>query len=338
VRTGNWLDVVDQLTHTSSGGLFGVDGTFAIEAGRIAADDAHARFVDLGQSRTKEELLAHIAVGLSLPKWFGMNWDALDEVLARPDHALSGPILICWPRPDLLTEVDRNAARSFMSVVEAAAAERRDHDNGALLVVVPRDQIEHMSDLLKVAPRLLVWEVDWTSGFDSAWAELSEGSLHAAGLIAAQGKRTYTARYELETGNDFVTRHLSVEARSGSTAKRLDLRLEDGTWSANGQVLKDLELALDCDLDSCPLTNTMPILRHGLHQQPGEVTLSMAFVRLPDLEVVRSQQTYTHLRLLDGGGAVVRYQSAGFEADLVIDSDGFVVEYPKLGARRVLPR
>jgi hypothetical protein len=32
---------------------------------------------------------------------------------------------------------------------------------------------------------------------------------------------------------------------------------------------------------------------------------------------------------------VVRYSSGDFESDLTIDADGFVVEYPKLGAHRV---
>jgi hypothetical protein len=45
---------------------------------------------------------------------------------------------------------------------------------------------------------------------------------------------------------------------------------------------------------------------------------------------------YTHLRLTDDGGAVVRYRSGSFQSDLTVDQDGFVVVYPKLG-RRVEP-
>jgi hypothetical protein len=59
----------------------------------------------------------------------------------------------------------------------------------------------------------------------------------------------------------------------------------------------------------------------------------MAFIEVPSLRVVPSRQRYTHLRGLDGRGAVVRYASGSFQSDLVIDRDGFVVEYPQLGRR-----
>jgi hypothetical protein len=36
---------------------------------------------------------------------------------------------------------------------------------------------------------------------------------------------------------------------------------------------------------------------------------------------------------LDGGVARIRYRSGSFSSDLVIDSDGFVIDYPSLGHR-----
>ena len=62
----------------------------------------------------------------------------------------------------------------------------------------------------------------------------------------------------------------------------------------------------------------------------------MAFIRVPSLEVVANRQRYTHLRRLDGGGAVIRYESGDFRSDLTFDRDGFVLEYPLLGRRVAL--
>jgi hypothetical protein len=106
----------------------------------------------------------------------------------------------------------------------------------------------------------------------------------------------------------------------------------DGSWRADGVARPDLDRALDCDLFACPTTNAMPILRHGLHRGPGEAVFLMAFVRVPSLEVVPNQQRYTHLELVDAG-ARVRYASGSFQSDLLVDRDGFVVEYPELGFR-----
>jgi hypothetical protein len=138
--------------------------------------------------------------------------------------------------------------------------------------------------------------------------------------------------YELETTDDFVTRVLSVTVHSAMDARTLELRNEGGIWTANEESRPDLSGAVDCDLGLCPLTNTMPILRHELHAQPGRHEFLMAWIAVPELDVRPSRQTYTHLGA-DPRGAVVRYESGDFVSDLVIDQDGLVVEYPQLATR-----
>jgi uncharacterized protein len=194
-------------------------------------------------------------------------------------------------------------------------------------------EIEHPVALSNA--RLLVWDVGATAGFDAAWVEVEQGRLLAEGELVAQQPVAHSARYALETDGDYTTRRLTVQVRSPGGSASLDLRREDGRWTVNGSDRPDLASALDCDLAGCPLTNTMPILRHDLHRRADDLTFTMAFVRLPDLAVVPSEQRYTHLRPEADGGAIVRYRSGAFQSDLVIDGDGFVVEYPKLGARRV---
>lgn len=184
--------------------------------------------------------------------------------------------------------------------------------------------------------RLLIWEIRETAGFDTAWASRAETRLTAEGRVAALDPSGYWLSYRLQTDRDFVHRRMQVEARWPEGRATLDLRRGGGRWSANGEERRDLAAALDCDLGACPLTNTMPILRHGLHRQPGEHEFIMAFIEVPSLRVVAVRQTYTHVRLLDGGGAIVRYASGSFQSDLRVDVEGFVVDYPQLG-RRVQP-
>jgi hypothetical protein len=131
---------------------------------------------------------------------------------------------------------------------------------------------------------------------------------------------------------------MTVLRRWGRGSDELDLRRDDaGNWTVDGSPRPDLGGALDVDLARCPLTNTMPILRHGLQRGPSDHQLLMAFVELPSLRVVPVLQRYTHVRTLTNGHAIVRYASGSFESDLTIDADGFVVDYPQLG-RRLEPR
>jgi hypothetical protein len=188
------------------------------------------------------------------------------------------------------------------------------------------------------SPRLLTWSIHETGGFDSAWATLDADArtLAASGRATGQRPSPYWLTYELETDGDYVTRRATVEARTPNGTKTLDLRRDARGWTANGEARADLADALDCDLAGCPLTNTMPILRHRMHETQGGRSFLMAYIRVPELRVVRSEQRYTHLYRLGDGSAIVRYRSGGFEDDLTVDPDGFVVDYPKLG-RRVEP-
>lgn len=183
--------------------------------------------------------------------------------------------------------------------------------------------------------RMFAWSVHETAGFDTAWATLDADArtLTASGRASGLRPRPYWVAYELETDVDYATSRMWVEARSETGKATLELRRESGQWTVNGIARPDLEAALDCDLAACPLTNTMPILRHRLHEGPGDRSLVMAFIQVPGLRVIRSEQRYRHLYRRPDGSAIVRYRSGGFEDDLTIDADGFVIDYPKLGRR-----
>ena len=185
------------------------------------------------------------------------------------------------------------------------------------------------------APRMFVWSIDETAGFDTAWATIDGSRLEADGRAAGLLPRPYWIEYRLETDDAFATRSLEVRSRWMDGSAQRDLRRAAGRWTVDGEPRPDLDAALDCDLAACPLTNTMPVLRHGLQIGPGDHSFVMAFVEVPSLRVVVSVQRYTHLRTT-ADGAVVRYRSGSFQSDLEIDADGFVVAYPQLG-RRVVP-
>ncbi|MFI8207244.1 putative glycolipid-binding domain-containing protein [Streptomyces sp. NPDC085937] len=183
------------------------------------------------------------------------------------------------------------------------------------------------------ASRVITWEVTASGGYETAWAELDGDGLRARGRAVGTLPEPYWITYELVTGDAYVTRRLTVTAEDASGGRSLDLRHDGrGGWTADGEPIGALDGALDCDLGLCPLTNTMPVPRHGLHRAPGGREFLMAWVSVPGLEVVPSRQTYTHL-----GPRRVRYASGDFRSDLIFDEDGCVVDHPHL-ARRVAAR
>jgi hypothetical protein len=172
---------------------------------------------------------------------------------------------------------------------------------------------------------------------DAAAVTLRERSLRASGT-SLYGD--FTLAYELETADAWVTKRMRVRVSGPDWWRSLDLRRSDeGEWSAavtgeNDDHLEPATLAdgltgaLDCDLQDCPLANTMPVLRHDLHREAGSVDFVMAWISVPDLSVHVSNQTYT-----GDGSADVVFRSGDFVATLTLDGDGLVVDYPGLGTR-----
>jgi uncharacterized protein len=157
----------------------------------------------------------------------------------------------------------------------------------------------------------------------------------------------YRVDYELELAEGFVTRRFALTAVGAGWHRRLDLRHDgNGSWESTasgdgapglgpaGGEAKPLSGALDCDLANCPLTNFMPIRRHDLHREAGEVDFLMAWVSVPDLSVTPSRQRYEHVGRREGSN-LVRYvgRDTDFVADLEVDDDGMVVFYPEMAER-----
>lgn len=199
-----------------------------------------------------------------------------------------------------------------------------------------------------MAYRLLSWTgLDDSARVDHASVELGDDWMRAIGTARSQ---EFTTCWELDVGKGWQTRALHVTARGFGWSRTLDLtRSATDEWSAvadhHGTVdlpdpgLSDpggLDGAIDCDLGLCPVTNTMPIRRLGLlDRDVDETHLVMAWVEVPSLRVLRSEQIYASAPDGDDDGGRVRYttSSRDFSALLSVDSDGLVIDYPGLALR-----
>jgi len=96
----------------------------------------------------------------------------------------------------------------------------------------------------------------------------------------------------------------------------------NGHWRLDGQAAVHLDGCTDVDLGWTPATNTIPIRRLDLAVGDTE-TISAAWIRFPELDVVASAQRYT--RLADNRW---RYQSGQYDFDLTTDvASGLVLAY-----------
>jgi hypothetical protein len=198
-----------------------------------------------------------------------------------------------------------------------------------------RQAVAASVNLAAVVRRSIVWTKSDPAGAEFASVSISREGLSASGTAIGSSPSGYRLDYRLDTGPEFVTKRLTVAARGDGWRRRLDLtRLRSGRWLSAGVVseMSAVRGAFDCDLAFSPLTNTMPVLRHGLLEGGGPYEFLMAWVSVPDLRVIRSVQRYRFLRK-SAKFSIVRYESSSrnFIADLTFDQDGLCVDYPGIG-------
>ena len=145
----------------------------------------------------------------------------------------------------------------------------------------------------------------------------------ADGLVLAlvEGQAVRMA-YRVECDEDWRTRSVAVELHGH--APRTLTGDGDGHWFEDGRERADLAGCVDIDIALTPFTNTLPIRRLGLEVGVGADLDLVYLLPVPRLEISRAAQRY--LRTASG----YRYESGPFRADLAVDADGIVTEYPGL--------
>jgi uncharacterized protein len=204
-----------------------------------------------------------------------------------------------------------------------------------------------MSARVHETRRAVAWVKDDPFGVEYAEIDIGPDHLRAEGVAVGSAPVPYRLDYELETATDFVTSRLRVTSRGEGWRRTLDLRRDaDGVWSIATDEEGELDLpqaggdtarltgALDCDLGLSPVTNMMPILRHGFLSSGDPIEFTMAWVAVPALAVQADGQRYVHLRSASDHH-VVRYEATdgSFAADITVDADAVVIDYPGIARR-----
>ena len=165
------------------------------------------------------------------------------------------------------------------------------------------------------------WRHLWREGDGSEVVELHDR--RAVGRIRAPaGTEPFEIDYDVRWETDWRTRVL--EYRLSPERRYMILFAADARWTVDGMRRVDLDGCLDVDLWPTPLTNTLAI-RRILAEGRTEATSRVAWVDAFEGTVAAREQRYTRL-----APDRWRFESLddGFSAELVVDEEGFVVEYP----------
>ncbi len=186
--------------------------------------------------------------------------------------------------------------------------------------------------------RSVMW-VPWMGvGLEHLSLAWDEEGIRADGIVIGAEKGVpFRIRYEIRCDLGWRLRDLSVFSLAREDTAMKLLADGKGNWSTpDGEPVPALDGCIEVDISATPFTNTLPIRRLDL--KPGETReLAVAYVAVPEMRVAPARQRYACLESYEGGG-LYRYENldgafTGFTADLPVDADGLVLDYPELFRR-----
>jgi uncharacterized protein len=179
------------------------------------------------------------------------------------------------------------------------------------------------------------WESEDGEGIEHLAFDVSDGVIRVESVVVGQryGK-AYGLCYTVHCDAQWRATYAAFRVMGGATlAIHGDGR---GHWrDGDGRTLDAIVGCIDIDIAATPFTNSLPIRRLGLKR--GERRpIQVAYVAAPELRPVRVEQAYVCIE----PDREYRYEGVfrNFTANLRVDEDGLVIDYPTLFRRLPPPR
>jgi hypothetical protein len=187
-------------------------------------------------------------------------------------------------------------------------------------------------------PAVLTWRSQDATRIESARVNVTGNRIRAHGRIVAAATAqhpAFSASYDLITDDRGVNKRLSLNVSLAERDRQLSIaRDEENMWlvtNHQGESRGAYAGAMDVDMVLSPFFNALPIRRTGLHQRAEAVSLPVVYVYLPDLTVEAATISYNSPGPAAGDG--IKLKSPVADTTVVVDNDGFIVDYPGLAER-----
>jgi hypothetical protein len=183
--------------------------------------------------------------------------------------------------------------------------------------------------------RTICWVPIWDKEREGLGLEhllLTERTADSVVLAFDKEHRPFRLTYRLTWDESWRLRDAELVVATERSTRTLSLRTDgQGHWRyGDGRLINELDGCADIDIWPTPFTNSFPIRRKTM--AVGERRqFRMAWIFAPNLTLQPQSQAYT--RLADRLYLFENLDGSGFRAELPLDEDGIVLDYPSLFRR-----
>ena len=189
--------------------------------------------------------------------------------------------------------------------------------------------------MLNSRSRTIRWRPLWNKDREGVGLEhllLAERVADSVVLAYDEEHGPFRLTYRLNWDDSWQLRDAELILTTERSTRSLTLQTDgQGLWRyGDGRSIAELDGCRDIDIWPTPFTNTFPIRREPMAVGERRQFL-MAWVFGPDLTVHPQPQAYT--RLSDRLYLFENLDGSGFQAELPVDEEDIVVDYPDLFRR-----
>jgi hypothetical protein len=183
--------------------------------------------------------------------------------------------------------------------------------------------------------RTICWVPIWNEPHEGVGLEHLLLGAHSADSVvlwldAEQGPVRLGYRLTWDRAWRLSAAELTAVTRNGMRSLLLHTDGQGHWHHGDGRTIDGLDGCIDIDIWPTPFTNSFPIRRAAM-AIGARREFRMAWVSAPELTVQAKTQAYT--RLAEGLYRFDNLDGSGFTAELPVDEDGIVLDYPGLFRR-----
>jgi uncharacterized protein len=187
----------------------------------------------------------------------------------------------------------------------------------------------HFSNM-QAQDKIIVWKSTYVNTTEFTTIKFND-NIEVNGHITGQGLgKLLNVNYQLDINKQWEIQAVKIDFQSDSSFSIYLHKNKEKQWTnEKGEIISRLNNCTDIDITLTPFTNTLPINRLDLAVGESK-EIEVVYFDLPTHKFNPSKQRYTNL-----GNGVYKYESlaSGFTANLKVDSEGFVLDYPGIWHR-----
>lgn len=149
-------------------------------------------------------------------------------------------------------------------------------------------------------------------------------------IIGMYDNKIYRVEYLIRTNEHWQTLFFELRTQLDDRREVISYHSDGkGNWTKNGSPVNEFKGCIDIDIPLTPFTNTLPINRIKLSVNKNQ-QIKVLYLDILNHQIKPVQQRYTRLSQTE-----YKYENVpnDFEAIVIVDESGLVIDYPELFVR-----